>query len=86
MAQERRISFEITADSDPFYSESNIRYLEKKMKDYRELYQKPAAPVEFYAAGFLRAVYKVYHTIWLASRSRSKLVPSPRYTVVLWGS
>ena len=32
--QERRIPFEITADADPFYSESNIRYLEKKMADY----------------------------------------------------
>ena len=35
VAQERRIPFEITADPDPFYSESNIRYLEKKMEDYR---------------------------------------------------
>lgn len=34
MEQERRIPFEITADADPFYSESNIRYLEKKMADY----------------------------------------------------
>ena len=33
--QERRIPFEITADADPFYSESNIRYLEKKMEDYK---------------------------------------------------
>lgn len=33
--QERRIPFEITADADPFYSESNIRYLEKKMTDYK---------------------------------------------------
>lgn len=33
--QERRIPFEITADADPFYQESNIRYLEKKMEDYR---------------------------------------------------
>ncbi len=35
VAQERRIPFEITADADPFYSESNIRYLEKKMEDYK---------------------------------------------------
>ena len=56
VAQERRIPFEITADPDPFYSESNIRYLEKKTKDYRELYQKPAAPIESDAAGFLHVV------------------------------
>jgi DNA-damage-inducible protein J len=35
VAQERRIPFEITADPDPFYSESNIRHLEKKMEDYK---------------------------------------------------
>lgn len=35
VTMERRIPFEITADPDPFYSESNIRYLEKKMKDYK---------------------------------------------------
>lgn len=35
VTQERRIPFEITADADPFYSESNIRYLEKKMEDYK---------------------------------------------------
>lgn len=35
VAQERRIPFEITADPAPFYSESNIRYLEKKMEDYK---------------------------------------------------
>jgi len=29
--QERRIPFEITADSDPFYSESNVRYLKDKL-------------------------------------------------------
>ena len=29
--QERRIPFEITADADPFYSESNIRYLKAKL-------------------------------------------------------
>ena len=35
VTMERRIPFEITADPDPFYSESNIRYLEKKMADYK---------------------------------------------------
>ena len=29
--QERRIPCEITADADPFYSESNIRYLKNKL-------------------------------------------------------
>ena len=29
--QERRIPFEITADPDPFYSESNILYLKNKL-------------------------------------------------------
>lgn len=29
--QERRIPFEITAGSDPFYSESNMRYLKDKL-------------------------------------------------------
>lgn len=29
--QERRIPFEITADPDPFYAESNVRYLKKKL-------------------------------------------------------
>lgn len=29
--QERRIPFEITADPDPFYSESNLQYLKKKL-------------------------------------------------------
>ena len=34
--QERKIPFEITAEpEDPFYSESNIRYLEKQMEDYK---------------------------------------------------
>ena len=33
VARERRIPFEITAD--PFYSDSNIRYLERKMDEYR---------------------------------------------------
>ena len=35
VTMERRIPFEITADPDPFYSESNIRYLEKKIADYK---------------------------------------------------
>ena len=33
VARERRIPFELTAD--PFYSESNMHYLEKKMDDYK---------------------------------------------------
>lgn len=33
VGRERRIPFEISAD--PFYSESNVRYLEKKMKKYK---------------------------------------------------
>lgn len=33
VGRERRIPFEVAAD--PFYSESNIRYLEKKMEDYK---------------------------------------------------
>lgn len=33
VARERRIPFELSAD--PFYSESNIHYLEKKMEDYK---------------------------------------------------
>lgn len=33
IAREKRIPFELTAD--PFYSESNIRYLEKKMEEYK---------------------------------------------------
>ena len=32
---ERRIPLERTADPDPFYSESNIRYLVKKMAGYK---------------------------------------------------
>lgn len=36
VTMERRIPFEITAESDPFYSDSNMRYLEKKMTDYKE--------------------------------------------------
>lgn len=34
VAREKRIPFELTAD--PFYSESNIRYLESVMKDVKE--------------------------------------------------
>ena len=34
VARERRIPFELSAD--PFYSENNMRYLEKKMEDYKE--------------------------------------------------
>lgn len=33
VARERRIPFELSAD--PFYSESNMHYLEKKMEDYK---------------------------------------------------
>lgn len=33
VSREKRIPFEISAD--PFYSENNIRYLEKKMADYK---------------------------------------------------
>lgn len=33
VGRERRIPFEVSAD--PFYSESNMRYLEKKMADYK---------------------------------------------------
>ena len=34
--QERKIPFEITAEAtDPFYSESNMRYLKKKLEDYK---------------------------------------------------
>ncbi len=33
VGRERRIPFEICAD--PFYSESNIKYLEQKMADYK---------------------------------------------------
>lgn len=34
IAREKRIPFELSAD--PFYSESNIHYLEKKMEDYKK--------------------------------------------------
>ncbi|EEX47832.1 type II toxin-antitoxin system RelB/DinJ family antitoxin [Jonquetella anthropi] len=33
VSREKRIPFEVSVD--PFYSESNIRYLEKKMADYK---------------------------------------------------
>lgn len=33
VAREKRIPFELSAD--PFYSESNMLYLEKKMEDYK---------------------------------------------------
>ena len=33
VSRERRIPFELSAD--PFYSESNIKYLEQKMADYK---------------------------------------------------
>lgn len=33
VARERRIPFELSAD--PFYSESNMFYMEKKMEDYK---------------------------------------------------
>ena len=40
--QERRIPFEITADADPFYSESNIRYL----KNYLDALIAGTLPLE----------------------------------------
>jgi DNA-damage-inducible protein J len=33
VGREKRIPFEVSVD--PFYSESNIRYLEQKMEDYK---------------------------------------------------
>lgn len=33
IAREKRIPFELSAE--PFYSESNMRYLEQKMEDYK---------------------------------------------------
>ena len=33
VSRERRIPFEVSAD--PFYSDSNIRYLEQKIADYK---------------------------------------------------
>ena len=34
VGREKRIPFEVSAD--PFYSESNIRYLEEKMEEYKD--------------------------------------------------
>lgn len=34
VGRERRIPFEVSA-GDPFYDEKNVRYLEKKMADYK---------------------------------------------------
>ena len=33
--QERRIPFEITADPDPFYSESNVQELKRRMDEIK---------------------------------------------------
>lgn len=33
--QERRIPFDITADPDPFYSESNVRELKRRLDDIK---------------------------------------------------
>lgn len=41
VSRERRIPFEISAD--PFYSESNIHYLERKMEAYKKGQLKFAA-------------------------------------------
>ena len=35
VGRERRIPFEVSAVTDPFYSASNIRYLEEKLEDYK---------------------------------------------------
>ncbi len=35
VGRERRIPFEVSAAPDPFYSDSNIRYLEQKMEAYK---------------------------------------------------
>ena len=35
MTREKRLPFEVSIDPDPFFSESNIRYLEGKMNAYR---------------------------------------------------
>lgn len=34
--QDRRIPFDITADPDPFYSESNVRELKRRMDSIRD--------------------------------------------------
>ena len=36
VTMERRIPFEITADPDPFYSESNIKAIEKSVQQLQE--------------------------------------------------
>ena len=36
VVRQHRIPFEISTDSDPFYSKDNINYLEKVMSDVRE--------------------------------------------------
>lgn len=33
--REKRIPFEISLNEDPFYSESNLRYLKKKLDEYK---------------------------------------------------
>ena len=33
--REKRIPFEISLNDDPFYSESNLRYLKKKLDEYK---------------------------------------------------
>ncbi len=33
--QERRIPFDVTADPDPFYSESNVRELKRRLDDIK---------------------------------------------------
>ena len=35
VAKERRIPFDLDLNGDPFSSENNIAYLEKKMSDYK---------------------------------------------------
>ena len=42
VGREKRIPFEVSAD--PFYSESNIRYLEEKMEEYKAGKLKFAEP------------------------------------------
>lgn len=36
MEQERRIPFEVTADPDPFYKESNVRELKRRLDAIRD--------------------------------------------------
>jgi DNA-damage-inducible protein J len=36
VVRERRMPFEISADSDPFYSKANMRHVEKGMRDFAE--------------------------------------------------